>query len=230
MNKKKKKLIIIIIFIIIILSASIFVFTEKNKENKKIRQLNDTEENEIGNITEEKSKEESTEENVLNENVLEEDKEKDKTKELKGLEQEKQGKKILIEQEKNVNNTSKTEENNVKKTNVNSKQENNKNINQKQENKEQNLPAYTEQKVEIAEKKECKNGKHSIEAGNSGKWFNSQTEAIAEYNTITKKWGNKWENFEIDDETYYKNCPYGYEVWTCPVCKKWSINYYYHNK
>lgn len=71
------------------------------------------------------------------------------------------------------------------------------------------------------------NNNHGMNVGNSGKWFNSKQEAINYYDSIIKTWGDKWENFEIDSETYDKNCPYGYEVWTCPFCGKWTINFYY---
>ena len=39
--------------------------------------------------------------------------------------------------------------------------------------------------------------------------------------------GDKWTNYEIDNETYYKNCPSGYEVFSCPYCNKWTINLYH---
>lgn len=71
------------------------------------------------------------------------------------------------------------------------------------------------------------NNNHGMDVGNSGRWFNSKSEAIAYYDSQTKLWGDKWENFEIDDDTYYKNCPSGYEVWTCMFCGKWTINFYY---
>ena len=71
------------------------------------------------------------------------------------------------------------------------------------------------------------NNNHGMNVGNSGKLFNSKQEAINYYDSIIKTWGDKWENFEIDSETYDKNCPYGYEVWTCPFCGKWTINFYY---
>lgn len=71
------------------------------------------------------------------------------------------------------------------------------------------------------------NNNHGMNAGNSGKWFNSKQEAVNYYDSLIKTWGDKWENFEIDSETYDKNCPYGYEVWTCPFCGKWTINFYY---
>lgn len=58
-------------------------------------------------------------------------------------------------------------------------------------------------------------------------WYNSKAEAEAIYNAEIKKWGDKWTNYEIDSETYYKNCPSGYEVFSCPYCNKWTINLYY---
>lgn len=74
----------------------------------------------------------------------------------------------------------------------------------------------------------CNESNHYIGVGNSNKWFNSKQEAINHYQSIIKTWGDKWEKFEIDDETYQKNCPYGYETWSCPLCEKWTINFYYN--
>ena len=88
---------------------------------------------------------------------------------------------------------------------------------------------YTEVEVEIAEKKECKNNNHGMSVGNSGKWFNTKEEAIATYKQESKMWGDKWKNNEISDDEYYRNCPYGYEIWSCMYCGKWTINYYYDN-
>ena len=73
----------------------------------------------------------------------------------------------------------------------------------------------------------CDGSNHGVGVGNSNKWFNSKQEAVNYYDGILKTWGDKWEKFEIDSETYDKNCPYGYEVWTCPFCGKWTINFYY---
>lgn len=61
----------------------------------------------------------------------------------------------------------------------------------------------------------------------SENYYNSKAEAEAIYKAEIKHWGDKWVNNEIDDETYYKNCPDGYEVWTCPYCEKWTISFYY---
>lgn len=91
----------------------------------------------------------------------------------------------------------------------------------------QNENKYTEVKIDIAEKKECNGNNHGMEVGNSGKWFSTKDEAIATYKAEIKLWGNKWTNNEISDDEYYKNCPYGYEVWSCMYCGKWTLNYYY---
>lgn len=58
-------------------------------------------------------------------------------------------------------------------------------------------------------------------------WYASKAEAEAIYNAKIKEWGDKWTNYEIDNETYYKNCPSGYEVFSCPYCNKWTINLFY---
>ena len=93
-------------------------------------------------------------------------------------------------------------------------------------------PKVVETKIEPIKEPEpvtlkCDGSNHGVGVGNSNKWFNSKQEAIKYYDGIQKTWGDKWENFEIDSATYDKNCPYGYEVWTCPFCGKWTINFYY---
>lgn len=84
------------------------------------------------------------------------------------------------------------------------------------------IPKIVEPKQEENKKIEtykCSGSNHGVGVGNSQKWFNSESEAISYYKSIIKNWGDKWENFEIDDETYNKNCPY---------CSKWTINFYYN--
>jgi len=92
-----------------------------------------------------------------------------------------------------------------------------------QDTKKQETTTKTEQKVERC----TNNNNHSLSIGNSGKWFSSKSDAIAYYNQQTKYWGEQWENNKIDNDTYYKNCPSGYEVWDCMYCGKWTINFYY---
>lgn len=82
--------------------------------------------------------------------------------------------------------------------------------------------------IKQSEKTKCSDTKHGVGVGNSNKWFNSKQDAINYYQGIIKTWGDKWEKFEINDETYQKNCPYGYETWSCPFCEKWTINFYYN--
>ena len=84
----------------------------------------------------------------------------------------------------------------------------------------------TEPKVERC----TNNNNHSMSVGNSSKWFNSKSEAIAFYNDRVTYWGNWWEHCEASEENnkkYYENCPSGYEVWDCAYCGKWTINFYY---
>lgn len=108
---------------------------------------------------------------------------------------------------------------------------------QKEETKVENIQQKEETKV-VETKTEpikepepvtpkCDGSNHGVGVGNSNKWFNTQQEAINYFDGIQKTWGDKWEKFEIDSATYDKNCPYGYEVWTCPFCGKWTIDFFY---
>ena len=73
----------------------------------------------------------------------------------------------------------------------------------------------------------CTETNHLMETGNTGKWFDTKQQAVAFYEKEIKEWEEKWLKDEIDDDTYYKNCPDGYEYWSCPLCQKWTINLYY---
>lgn len=72
---------------------------------------------------------------------------------------------------------------------------------------------------------------HGMSVGNTGKWFSTKAEAVAYYDSQIQYWDAYWQAADPDDEaadaTYYKNCPTGYEVWTCMYCSKWTINFYY---
>lgn len=87
--------------------------------------------------------------------------------------------------------------------------------------------SYTEKEVQVAPKTECVGNNHKMESGNTGKWFETKNEADSYYDNEIQKWGNMWENGEITKEEYLKKCPSGYEVWTCPQCQKWTLNFYY---
>ena len=94
----------------------------------------------------------------------------------------------------------------------------------------------TDNKSEDVKKEETvvrctNNNNHGMSVGNTDKWFSNKDEAIAYYKSEIKYWGDWWENTSVDDTeadaTYKKNCPSGYEVWSCMYCGKWTINFYY---
>ena len=87
--------------------------------------------------------------------------------------------------------------------------------------------SYKEEDVQLAPKTECIGNNHKMESGNTGKWFDTKEQADSYYDAEIEKWGKQWEKDEISKEEYLKKCPYGYEVWTCPQCQKWTINFYY---
>lgn len=114
----------------------------------------------------------------------------------------------------------------------NTKQEvtqNNKETTKKEETKSEE--SYTEETINVAEKKECIGNNHGMGVGNSGKWFETKEEAISYYTNLIDYWDEWWQKADPNDteadETYYKNCPDGYEIWSCPYCNKWTINLYY---
>lgn len=155
-----------------------------------------------------------------------------------------------IQKELNISNDKENEritpeENNVSLTLDNATEEKRK---EKITKEEKRVEKTKEEKIEVSQPKEepkvietkpepikepepvtpkCDGSNHGIGVGNSNKWFNTQQEAINYFDGLQKTWGDKWERFEIDSETYDKNCPYRYEVWTCPFCGKWTINFYY---
>lgn len=107
--------------------------------------------------------------------------------------------------------------------------ENNKETTKKEETKSEE--SYTEETINVAEKKECIGNNHGMGVGNSGKWFETKEEAISYYTNLIDYWDEWWQKADQNDmeadETYYKNCPDGYEIWSCPYCNKWTINLYY---
>lgn len=97
-----------------------------------------------------------------------------------------------------------------------------------QQEKKQEEIKYTEVEVKIIEETKCKDDKHEIETGNSNKWFDSQQEAIEEYNKELEIWSQKAKSGAISYEELYQKCPYGNETIKCPNCTKWTLYYYYH--
>ena len=158
--------------------------------------------------------------NELQKEITTEKTKKEANEEQNKKVEKKENEKIEIKEDKkeksnNINLTANTKKENV---------ETPKPVETKKEEK------YTEVEIDIAEKKECNSNNHGIGVGNSGKWFNTKDEAIATYKKEVKIWDDKWTtNNEISYDEYCKNCPYGYEIWSCPLCNKWTINYYYDN-
>ena len=105
-------------------------------------------------------------------------------------------------------------------TQVNTQQETPKNNDKPKQNTETNTNTNTNQDKNTNTTNNAPKCSHSSKG-----WYNTKAEAI--YNAEIKKWGDKWTNYEIDNDTYYKNCPSGYEVFSCPYCNKWTINLFY---
>ena len=88
--------------------------------------------------------------------------------------------------------------------------------------------SWSKKKCIIVENSHCtNNNNHSIKCGNMGKWFNSRREVDTYFSSVCNKWGTKYKNEEITWEEYTKNCPQGYECWSCSYCGKWTGNFKY---
>ena len=84
-------------------------------------------------------------------------------------------------------------------------------------------------KDNIQKEKHCtNNNNHSIKCGNIGMWFGSRREVDTYFSSVCNKWGTKYKNEEITWEEYTKNCPQGYECWSCSYCGKWTGNFKYN--
>lgn len=82
--------------------------------------------------------------------------------------------------------------------------------------------------IKTQKEKHCtNNSNHSIKCGNIGMWFGSRREVDTYFSSVCNKWGTKYKNEEITWEEYTKNCPQGYECWSCSYCGKWTGNFVY---
>ena len=94
--------------------------------------------------------------------------------------------------------------------------------------KKKSYSSWSKKKCIIVENSHCtNNNNHSIKCGNMGKWFNSRREVDTYFSSVCNKWGTKYKNEEITWEEYTKNCPQGYECWSCSYCGKWTGNFKY---
>lgn len=88
--------------------------------------------------------------------------------------------------------------------------------------------SWSKKKCIIVENSHCtNNSNHSIKCGNIGMWFGSRSEVDTYFSSVCNKWGTKYKNEEITWEEYTKNCPQGYECWSCSYCGKWTGNFKY---
>lgn len=216
---KKKIISLISIAILLLLGVVIFLIEKEpknhnNEENNSIEVINEN----IPEEPDEQNVDETIEENIKQEEQIKLDEEIQEAKE-----ENKQIKKENVTY--NQNNISLKKEENIQKEELAEEQTN---LEPVQEITEQATESYTEFEIELAPKTECTDNNHGMAVGNTNRWFETKNEAIDFYKSEIKKWGEKWENFEIDNETYYSNCPAGYEIWTCPFCQKWTINFYYN--
>lgn len=227
----RKKVLVIIIIVVIILLGIFGIWYFKFKGNNSLQNQDD--------VTD----------NIEIENSISDDKEElinDINKDGNEISEESTNTK----QEENGDN--KTEINNVKQNDVSNKnvetstqsKPSNSNNAKPQTQKETttttkpnstSTQTSTEQKQETTQNNKVErctnNNNHGMSVGNSGRWFNTKDEAIAYYNEKTNYWSEWWNNADPNDEkadeTYYKNCPSGYEYWSCMYCSKWTINFYY---
>lgn len=229
-----------IIFVIVF--ASMIAFSthplnelEKNEENiislnqqeSKCEFMDVQEAEKIEEIYVENEKQEET----INNEQLDKKQEEEKTSK-NVIEVPKQATNTLKEEKKNITNENKRNDTGDESNNsANEKNNTNKPVIKEEEKnatsntKEDN--SYKEYEVVVAKKTKCDGNNHKIISGNMGKWFDSQAQAESYYNQEIEIWGKKWENEDIAKEEYLKNCPSGYETWSCPQCQKWTLNFYY---
>lgn len=209
-----RRYIVIGILVMIVLVSGVVVYTLNKQE------ISHTLENEIPGIEESKSEEIAEDEIIENpkENEILQETAEIPNIEVKTSKQEEKSKskEETKKQTKPSNNqTSKQEEKSVP-------------VSQSTTPTMQDKPKAEEKPVETSKTTTCTtSNNHGTDVGNSNKWYNTKAEAVADYTAKVKYWSEKWGNYEIDTPTYEKNCPSGYEVWTCFYCNKWTINYYY---
>ncbi len=231
----KKKIVFIVIFAIalfgILVSVYFFNYShliKKNIDDDKYQKISNSK-----NYVED----EGIYINTINNEVIEEVNEVIIEENLNNI-QEENSQSNIVEKNKNVDtkiskekNESTKQENKIEtKKDIDSdvkKQENN-----IVENKTETLQENTkEDNPETTKVEKCTNDyNHGIAVGNSGKWFNTKEEAILYYKNLIKDYGEKFENGSMNQVEYNAVCPYGYEVWSCMFCGKWTINFYLRNQ
>ena len=251
--KNKKLIIILTAFIVILVIGAIFSYiaitkdlfnnkkalisqsevnqVENNKETDNGNEIIDNNTEEVNNNTQEQI--ENQQENTENNNSQNSQPEAETTTQqnIQSMTQTKETKAVnqntKAVETKTTTKSTKAQEETPKTTQSNSQtQTQTTPVTQETKQTETQVTQQNTPKQEEPKQIQCSGNNHLIETGNTGKWFNTKQEAVNYYNSTYANWSKKWENFEIDDDTFQKNCPNRYEIYQC-ICGKWTIDFFY---
>ena len=236
--KNKKLIIILTAIIVILIIGAIFIYIVITKDlfNNTKTSISQSEVSQVENIKEADKENEIIDnnpeevsnniqeqiENTENNNIQNNQPEADTT--TKVIEQNNQSM-TQTKETKAVNQNTKAVETKTTTKSTKAQEETPKTM---QSNSQTQTPVtqQTTPKQEEPKQIQCSGNNHLIGTGNTGRWFNTRQEAINYYNSTYANWSKKWENFEIDDDTFNKNCPNRYEIYQC-ICGKWTIDFFY---
>ena len=236
--KNKKLIIILTAIIVILIIGAIFIYIAITKDlfNNTKTSISQSEVSQVENIKEADKENEIIDnnpeevsnniqeqiENTENNNIQNNQPEADTT--TKVIEQNNQSM-TQTKETKAVNQNTKAVETKTTTKSTKAQEETPKTV---QSNSQPQTPVtqQTTPKQEEPKQIQCSGNNHLIGTGNTGRWFNTRQEAINYYNSTYANWSKKWENFEIDDDTFNKNCPNRYEIYQC-ICGKWTIDFFY---
>ena len=236
--KKRNLLIVIILVIFIFVSLGVLYYAFYKNNNQQENEYGNLDSFAVDNTIETTVNNTNTIDDEVNRDILDESnnivvedehKTDNKTTPLSENNKETQttSQSTKASTQTNANTNAQTKEtekqNSTSATNQSSQEKNAKSSQTSTNQSEKKEDSKTETKIERC----TNNSNHAMETGNSGKWFNTEKEAVAYYEALIKEWGDKWSNNKVSDEEYNKNCPYGYEDWDCMYCGKWTINFYY---
>ena len=236
--KNKKLIIILTAIIVILIIGAIFIYIAITKDlfNNTKTSISQSEVSQVENIKEADKENEIIDnnpeevsnniqeqiENTENNNIQNNQPEADTT--TKVIEQNNQSM-TQTKETKAVNQNTKAVETKTTTKSTKAQEETPKTM---QSNSQTQTPVtqQTTPKQEEPKQIQCSGNNHLIGTGNTGRWFNTRQEAINYYNSTYANWSKKCENFEIDDDTFNKNCPNRYEIYQC-ICGKWTIDFFY---
>ena len=236
--KNKKLIIILTAIIVILIIGAIFIYIAITKDlfNNTKTSISQSEVSQVENIKEADKENEIIDnnpeevsnniqeqiENTENNNIQNNQPEADTT--TKVIEQNNQSM-TQTKETKAVNQNTKAVETKTTTKSTKAQEETPKTM---QSNSQTQTPVtqQTTPKQEEPKQIQRSGNNHLIGTGNTGRWFNTRQEAINYYNSTYANWSKKWENFEIDDDTFNKNCPNRYEIYQC-ICGKWTIDFFY---